>query len=98
QHSLYFLFSYFVLASDFLDQLRLSHLYCHFVSCKLIRATVRVFGIQPGNCACFDLHSLFRALGHTTRLRAESQNGGFPSRQGFGWFCGVGQAVGDLHE
>jgi len=37
-------------------------------------------------------------LGTLPVFALKAKTGGFPSRQGFGWFCGVGQAVGDLHE
>jgi len=40
-------------------------------------------------------------LGHLGTLPVfalKAKTGGFPSRQGSGWFCGVGRAVGDLRE
>src|SRR5258706_16242521 len=40
--------------------------------------------------------AFLRHLGTLPVFPLKAKTGGFPSRQGSGWFCGVGRAVGDF--
>src|ERR1700722_3853558 len=62
QNALDLLLRNFSLRRDLLDQLRLRHLYGHFVSYRLIRLTDSIWESSPETTQCHDSHSFVDGL------------------------------------